>query len=290
MISRVHRHTLTKPIRKDDLIGVDQAHPGIKSGSTNMGRAMATVDLTEKEKEALRLLVDGHDAKSAARALGLSVYTVNERLRDARRKMAVSSSREAARQLREAERESDNICVAKQLGGAPTASSASSPPQPVDEQRKVLRFGWVFGGIIMSIALSLLAYAMLADGRVTPVAVQSDNTAKTAAAASPAAQAARRFLELVDREDWAASWDATGEPFKSVNTPTIWAETSKKVRPPLGALRSRVLIADEWVPAPPEGYRIARFRSSFANRPEAVETLSLVQEGKDWKVVGITID
>ena len=49
--------------------------------------------LTEKEKETLRLLVSGYDAKSMARQLGLSVHTINERLRDARRKMAVSSSR-----------------------------------------------------------------------------------------------------------------------------------------------------------------------------------------------------
>ena len=55
--------------------------------------------LTEKEKQTLRLIVRGHDAKSVARSLGLSVHTINERLRDARRKMAVSSSREAARLL-----------------------------------------------------------------------------------------------------------------------------------------------------------------------------------------------
>lgn len=55
--------------------------------------------LTEKEKDALRLLLRGHDAKSSARELGLSVHTVNERLRDARRKLGVTSSREAARRL-----------------------------------------------------------------------------------------------------------------------------------------------------------------------------------------------
>ena len=49
--------------------------------------------LTEKEKQTLRLIVRGHDAKSTARSLGLSVHTINERLRDARRKLAVSSSR-----------------------------------------------------------------------------------------------------------------------------------------------------------------------------------------------------
>ena len=59
--------------------------------------------LTDKEKQTLRLIVRGHDAKSIARSLGLSVHTINERLREARRKMAVSSSREAARLLLEVE-------------------------------------------------------------------------------------------------------------------------------------------------------------------------------------------
>lgn len=55
--------------------------------------------LTEKEKQTLRLILRGHDAKSSAQELGLSVHTVNERLRDARRKLGVTSSREAARRL-----------------------------------------------------------------------------------------------------------------------------------------------------------------------------------------------
>ena len=41
--------------------------------------------LTENEKQTLRLMVRGHDAKSIARSLDLSVHTINERLRDARR-------------------------------------------------------------------------------------------------------------------------------------------------------------------------------------------------------------
>src|SRR3546814_9039111 len=77
--------------------------------------------LTEKEKETLRLLVDGHDAKSMARHLGLSVHTINERLRDARRKMSASSSREAARQLREIEGRHPEILRDKALGEAAAA-------------------------------------------------------------------------------------------------------------------------------------------------------------------------
>lgn len=53
--------------------------------------------LTEREIAALRLLASGYDVKSAAAELGVSVHSINERLRDARRKLGVSSSREAAR-------------------------------------------------------------------------------------------------------------------------------------------------------------------------------------------------
>jgi DNA-binding CsgD family transcriptional regulator len=55
--------------------------------------------LSDREKQTLRLLLAGHDAKSIARELGLSMHTVNERLRDSRRKLGVASSREAAPML-----------------------------------------------------------------------------------------------------------------------------------------------------------------------------------------------
>ncbi len=55
--------------------------------------------ITEREEAVLRLLVQGHEAKSIAATLGLSVHAVNERLRDARRKLGASSSREAARRF-----------------------------------------------------------------------------------------------------------------------------------------------------------------------------------------------
>ena len=60
--------------------------------------------LTERERETLWLLLKGYDAKSIARHFDLSVHTINERLRDARRKLGVASSREAASILAEAER------------------------------------------------------------------------------------------------------------------------------------------------------------------------------------------
>ena len=55
--------------------------------------------LTEREKQALRLLLRGFDVKTCARELGVTSNTITERLRSARTKLGVTSSREAARIL-----------------------------------------------------------------------------------------------------------------------------------------------------------------------------------------------
>ncbi len=55
--------------------------------------------LTDRELEILRLLTTGHTVKSIAARLGRSEASINERLRDARRKTGIGSSRELARHL-----------------------------------------------------------------------------------------------------------------------------------------------------------------------------------------------
>lgn len=60
---------------------------------------MARGNLTPKEIEALALIAQGHDAKSAARELSVSSHTIYERLRRAREKLGAENSRAAARQL-----------------------------------------------------------------------------------------------------------------------------------------------------------------------------------------------
>lgn len=74
--------------------------------------------VSEREKETLRLLLNGHDAKSVASTLGLSVHTVNERLREARRKLGVGSSREAARLLAQVENQGTNFLGDKKSGSS----------------------------------------------------------------------------------------------------------------------------------------------------------------------------
>ena len=79
--------------------------------------------LTEKEKEALRLLLAGHDAKSSARELDISVHTLNDRLRSARRKLGARLA-SGQRDLGEgASRRSGIRCVVPEGGSLASATS-----------------------------------------------------------------------------------------------------------------------------------------------------------------------
>lgn len=81
--------------------------------------------LTEREREVLRLLARGYDIKSAALKLSISTSAVSDRLRQARGKLGVSSSREAAR-ISVAHETSGTFDVHR-FSGVPIASI---PPQP----------------------------------------------------------------------------------------------------------------------------------------------------------------
>src|SRR3546814_7688304 len=70
--------------------------------------------LTDREMEILRLLVAGHTVKTIAARLGRSETSINERLRSARRKTGVGSSRELARLLDLQKTCADNIDLSSQ--------------------------------------------------------------------------------------------------------------------------------------------------------------------------------
>lgn len=84
-----------------------------------------TAALNDKEVEVLRLLAAGHTVKSIALTLGKSEASINERLRDARRKTGVGSSRELARLLDAQKIWDKNIDLAD--SALPTNVSGQSP-------------------------------------------------------------------------------------------------------------------------------------------------------------------
>jgi DNA-binding CsgD family transcriptional regulator len=241
--------------------------------------------LTEKEKQTLRLLLAGHDAKSMARHFGLSVHTINERLRDARRKLSASSSREAARLLREAEGADPQSLGDKAIGDAPLhpADQKGATAKPGGGHR----LAWAIGGTAM-ISLAIAALALSAAPQHRPATVAQ--SAPAPVAESAATQAARAWLALVDAEKWQESFAGTTQRFQTVNTYEMWHKASVEGRVPLGRVLSRRLLSEEDIPVPPNGNQLVRFEADFANKPHATERLTLVQEGGAWKIVGYIIE
>jgi hypothetical protein len=137
----------------------------------------------------------------------------------------------------------------------------------------VPRRRWLIGGTVMSLALGAYALAALLGSVATPSAAPVATAAESPDPAGRAAiDAARHFLTLVNAGDWERSYAATAQTFRKVNTEALWAQTSQQVYPPLGPLHHRALAGADFVPAPPNGSWIVKFRSNFANRPNALET------------------
>lgn len=251
--------------------------------------------LSEKEKQTLRLIVRGHDAKSMARHLGLSVHTVNERLRDARRKLEVSSSREAARLVFDAEGAGPQNLADKRIGEAAPASDVGQDAASGTGQRRMQRpAGIIAGAVIMSIIVGIVALSLLSGGTApsatTNARSSGDTAASLAASESAPVRSARDWLVLGDQGRWKDGWLATGASFRQANSAERWAEAATKARVPLGAVISRTLLSQDRVPAPPAGVEVVKFRTSFANKANVIETVSLASEGGEWKVVGIYLD
>ncbi len=245
--------------------------------------------LTEKEKATLRMIVRGHDAKSIARALDLSVHTINERLREARRKVAVSSSREAARLLFEAE---DLVAASRRESfGDKEIGDATARPSPDGNAASIPGAGrhrrpWLTIGVVLMLpALALLAFVALpqVDAPSPPP------PATTVDVSDPAVvDTARNFLMLIDDKRWNASYAATGAAIRKANTLKVWTAASEQARASLGAVVTRTLLSAESVPAPQHDLTLVKFRTQFANQT-VIETVTLDRESGAWRVAGITI-
>ncbi|MDE2596395.1 MAG: DUF4019 domain-containing protein [Sphingomonadales bacterium] len=244
--------------------------------------------LTAKERETLLLLLAGHDVKSIARDLGLSVHTVNDRLRDARRKLGVSSSREAARILGQAEGHGPKLHAGRKIGVADSAAIDQLDAQPEPQKGRAFRFVWFGGGLlVMTLIIAVAMFVSAPSGG--DIAQTSQITASSAASLS----AARSWAVLLDNQNWSESWVQSGMYFRSHISQEGWTASIRPVRMPLGAVTSRtfakVTKATSLPGAPAGEYEILEFNANFANRRGAVETVVMAHEKSGWKVVGYFI-
>jgi DNA-binding CsgD family transcriptional regulator len=105
--------------------------------------------LNAAERTALSLLAQGHTAKSIAALTDRSVGAVNERLREARRKTGVGSSRELAR-LFAAQENRDEL-----IGVVPAPAAVPDPAAPAATGRSwkgATLMSVIFAGAIVAIA------------------------------------------------------------------------------------------------------------------------------------------
>ncbi|MET3710532.1 DNA-binding CsgD family transcriptional regulator [Sphingomonas trueperi] len=248
--------------------------------------------LTEREKTTLRLLLAGHDAKSIARELGLSVHTVNERLRDARRKLGAASSREAARRLAESEAADPQKLGDAPLGVSATAGSMASPDLPAAWPQRLHRLAWLSGGMLI---MSLFIAAVAAIALHAPSAPVAQPPAAAAAAENAPASlgAAEAWVALVDQGKWHDSWQTAAAMFRAQVSDARWAEMVTPVRQPLGAVVTRKfesVIKTKTLPGAPDGdYEVLKFQTNFQQRADSVETIMLVRESGGWRVAGYFI-
>jgi DNA-binding CsgD family transcriptional regulator len=122
----------------------------------------ALAGLNEREREILRLLAAGHTTKSIAVQLDRSETAITERLRAARRKTGVGSSRELARLLEAQEIWDRKIDL----------SSPDSPAKPVLPPASS-GSGWLKGKILMLLALPVAAAGLIlaAASTTAPIAI-----------------------------------------------------------------------------------------------------------------------
>ena len=108
-----------------------------------------------------------------------------------------------------------------------------------------------------------------------------------------AAPSGEAWLKLVDNAKYADSWKEASSYFRSRVPEKTWVSMVQGVRAPLGSLVSRtqpsVTFAKTLPGAPDGNYALMQFQSSFQKKSSAIETLTVMAEGDQWRVAGYFI-
>lgn len=274
--------------------------------------------LSEKEREALRLLLAGHDAKSTANRLGVSHYAIHDRLRSARLKLGTTSSRQAALMLCQSEKATPDPMVHKPIGGV---DLLNVPEELTNADMKRPGSSWVqrrkSGLIIMSVSVLIVAatvaisgYGVAPWGNSPAASAQAvgteapiDGTAqasrgdrppeRTASTQARSDVAAREFLSLFDQGNAGASYAAAAPAFRNAHGIELW-ELAAVIRASEGGPQRRTLVdvEEDANPANPEfqAMEILTFHTVMLNGKRTVERVVMVRIGEDWKVAAFDVE
>ncbi|MDQ2834959.1 MAG: DUF4019 domain-containing protein [Acidobacteriota bacterium] len=141
--------------------------------------------------------------------------------------------------------------------------------------------------------------AQSAPGSASGSAAESARGSATGSATGQAVEQmgvkdADSWVALVDSAQYAKSWQEAAPVFQAAVTADQWGATLKRVREPLGKLRSRIVQSatrTSKLPGVPDGqYVVILYQTSFDHKEMAQETVFLSRDkDKPWRVAGYYI-
>lgn len=116
--------------------------------------------------------------------------------------------------------------------------------------------------------------------------VMAGNTSQETAAIS----AAQNWLATVDTGRYVESWKQTANYLRNTINQLQWEQSMKKVRQPLGKLKSRNVQTITHKTSPHEVLIVVKFGSSFEKKRGAIETVvTMMGKNGQWQVSGYNI-
>ena len=103
-------------------------------------------------------------------------------------------------------------------------------------------------------------------------------------------QAVMAWLALVDAGKVDESLEATSRYFRQRVDAENWQQSMRLNRKPMGPLIRRELMSSAVagnLPGGPNGeYMTFKFTTDYANKKQAVESITMLLEGEQWRVIG----
>jgi hypothetical protein len=150
--------------------------------------------------------------------------------------------------------------------------------EPRREASMEIRKGrlWKSGAVQFSLALMLLAAPLVAQDEAEVAAKKQ----------------ALEWLALVDHGEYEKSWEEAATIFREALTSEQWVDTLKQGWESLGSVEKREMESNQFHSEGGGGVVgpvvILQFRTRFAGGA-FTETVSVVQEGEEWRVAGYFI-
>jgi hypothetical protein len=105
-----------------------------------------------------------------------------------------------------------------------------------------------------------------------------------------ATDAAKAWLALIDAGNYQQSWKTAAPYFQAGVTAEKWAASARKARDPMGAAISRavakVTLTKVLMGVPDGNYALILFKTKFAHKEEASETMAMTMDKGAWKPIG----